>query len=545
MSNTASLQTANANTQPASGQGSLLQRKCACGGSAGLSGECEECSKKKMSGIQAKLKVSELGDVYEQEADRIADQVLAAPAHSMISGALTSIQRYAGQPTGQAETAPSSVDHALASPGRPLEPTLKQDMEQRFGFDFSRVRVHSGAAAEKSARDVNAHAYTVGSHIVFGSQQYRPGTSAGNRLLAHELAHTIQQGAVRPPDAGALHNGAPDDGSERIGDRLADRVASGRSLAGLALGAVEPSLQRDCGPAIGSVGGCIARGGDVTDFGESSDSIYLFDRNCNDFALDEQARLEEYARTIAFDARVDINGFASEEGEPGFNENLSCARAQRVQEVISDVTGVQTTVYKHGATPGDRETRRSAVITLRTAESEPEPVNGEAPVPTESVPAAPALPVPPEECTPVSARETVEGCTPNPHGSHLPPVGRTHTEAHALEPCLLTQADVAASADWCVDRTQGHGGEICYRDIPTTAGAPGNQFCYSLNCCHNSPDLVTVVDPASAGSGACCDNAGTRTTLEHIWEDVVPEAQHDPLRVGEDLLESLLGQDLF
>ena len=66
-------------------------------------------------------------------------------------------------------------------------------MEQRFGHDFSKVRVHSGAPAEMSARDMNAHAYTVGHHIVFAAGQFAPGTQAGQRLIAHELTHVVQQ----------------------------------------------------------------------------------------------------------------------------------------------------------------------------------------------------------------------------------------------------------------------------------------------------------------------------------------------------------------
>ena len=157
------------------------------------SGECEECSKKKRLGLQTKLKVNEPGDIYEQEADRIADQVMATPAHPAVSGAPPRIQRFSGQPNGQMDAAPASVDQALASPGRPLEPALRQDMEQRFGHDFSRVRVHSDAAAEQSARDVNAHAYTVGHNIVFGAGQFAPGTRQGRRLIAHEVTHVIQQ----------------------------------------------------------------------------------------------------------------------------------------------------------------------------------------------------------------------------------------------------------------------------------------------------------------------------------------------------------------
>src|SRR5436190_6767469 len=110
----------------------LIQRKCACGGTPGPTGECEECSKKKRVGVQTKLRVNEPGDIYEQEADRIADQVMSTTAHPTLNGAPLRIQRFAGQPTAQAGTAPASIDQVLASPGMRLEPALRHDMEQRF-----------------------------------------------------------------------------------------------------------------------------------------------------------------------------------------------------------------------------------------------------------------------------------------------------------------------------------------------------------------------------------------------------------------------------
>ena len=118
---------------------------------------------------------------------------MATPAHPAVSGAPPRIQRFSGQSHGQMDAAPASVDQSIASSGRPLEPALRQDMEQRFGHDFSQVRVHSGAAAEQSARDVNARSYTVGHDVVFGKGQFVPGTREGQRLLAHELTHVVQQ----------------------------------------------------------------------------------------------------------------------------------------------------------------------------------------------------------------------------------------------------------------------------------------------------------------------------------------------------------------
>ncbi|HYJ84864.1 MAG TPA: DUF4157 domain-containing protein [Pyrinomonadaceae bacterium] len=171
----------------------LLQRKCACGGSSGLAGGCESCDSKKRFGLQTKLKLNEPGDIYEREADRIANQLMATPEHNPVSNVPPRIQRFAGQSNRQMDGVPTSVDRTLASPGKPMEPALQQDMESRFGHDFSRVRVHSDRASEQSARDVNAHAYTVGHHIVFGAGAFTPGTNDGRRLIAHELTHVVQQ----------------------------------------------------------------------------------------------------------------------------------------------------------------------------------------------------------------------------------------------------------------------------------------------------------------------------------------------------------------
>jgi hypothetical protein len=82
----------------------------------------------------------------------------------------------------------------LALSGQPLDTETRSFMEPRFGRDFSHVRVHSDIRAAESARAVNALAYTIGSHVVFGPGQYAPQTVRGRRLLAHEMVHTLQQG---------------------------------------------------------------------------------------------------------------------------------------------------------------------------------------------------------------------------------------------------------------------------------------------------------------------------------------------------------------
>jgi HEAT repeat protein len=143
----------------------------------------------------AKLTVGEPEDNYEQEADRIAGRLTASCGNPAVGGVLPRMQRVSRQPEGHVDAAPPSVQSVLASPGKPLEPAARQDMEQRFGRDFSRVRVHSGPAAEQSAQDMNALAYTVGHHVVFAAGQFAPETQQGRRLIAHELAHVVQQHA--------------------------------------------------------------------------------------------------------------------------------------------------------------------------------------------------------------------------------------------------------------------------------------------------------------------------------------------------------------
>lgn len=153
----------------------------------------EPKKKQDESALQKKLSIGASNDPLEQEADRVADQVVAAPRHSSVNAAAPRIQRFTGQTSESTDAAPDSVDRVLASSGRPLEPALRQDMEQRFGHDFSRVRVHTGDAAARSAQDVSAHAYTVGNNVVFGAGGFESESHAGRKLLAHELVHVLQQ----------------------------------------------------------------------------------------------------------------------------------------------------------------------------------------------------------------------------------------------------------------------------------------------------------------------------------------------------------------
>ncbi len=133
---------------------------------------------------------------------------------------------------GQKHDVPPLVREVLASPGQPLDAETRAFMEPRFGHDFSRVRVHSDAPSAESARDVNALAYTVGEHIVFGNGRYSPQMESGRHLLAHELAHVVQLGGDRPLPGEYLETSSPDEPLETIANQAAGRIGAGRFSAG-------------------------------------------------------------------------------------------------------------------------------------------------------------------------------------------------------------------------------------------------------------------------------------------------------------------------
>jgi hypothetical protein len=160
--------------------------------------------------MQRQLIVGQVDDPLEREADRLADAVVRMPDPSVsMTAAPARISRdYAAcadeqhrqlhpqpspAPIAASQQPPSVVHDVLRAPGQPLDRATRATFERRFGHDFSRVRVHTDAVAAASAQAVNASAYTVGSHLVFGRQQYAPYTQQGQKLLAHELAHVVQQ----------------------------------------------------------------------------------------------------------------------------------------------------------------------------------------------------------------------------------------------------------------------------------------------------------------------------------------------------------------
>ena len=174
----------------------MIQRfaSCPCGGN------CPRC---RHQAATSGVMMSESSDRFEQEADRVADEIvrtLPVDGTALEATAATRLQFKRVDASGAAAHAmPPAVGDALSSSGRPIEPSVRAVTEARFGHDLGAVRIYEGPAAAAAARWVGALAFTLGHHIVFDEGQYRPSVGEGRRLLAHELTHVMQQsGAARP-----------------------------------------------------------------------------------------------------------------------------------------------------------------------------------------------------------------------------------------------------------------------------------------------------------------------------------------------------------
>lgn len=154
------------------------------------------------------------------------------------------LQRYSSDRSELSEV-PPIVHQVLRLPGQPLDPDTRAFMEPRFGHDFSQVRVHTDPQAAESARAVNALAYSVGRDVVFGAKHYAPNTPAGDQLIAHELAHVMQQKGADVSDRPEVIS-SPDDGGEREAARAAEAVAAGRSFP--AMWMTGPAVHRQPAP---------------------------------------------------------------------------------------------------------------------------------------------------------------------------------------------------------------------------------------------------------------------------------------------------------
>ena len=288
--------------------------------------------------VQPKLTISQPDDEYEREADRVADHVMRmAEGHeapALRIRRLGVVQRKCAcegnkdepcecdQPTQTVQrravssadvtSVPNSVPQVLRSSGRPLDRPTLNFMQSRFGHDFSGVRVHTGSEAAASARSIHAQAYTLGNNVVFAENQYQPSTAIGRRLLAHELTHVIQQDnhtTVR------LRRSFPCTTGVLTDTRCEDAQGSGH-----------PS------------------GVDLEAFAEEKSTV----------TSTHDAQIATFKADWVKDGSKDevkVHGYASCDGEPELNVQLSCARAEAVKAKLT-AEGITTkiTTFAHGET---------------------------------------------------------------------------------------------------------------------------------------------------------------------------------------------------
>ena len=212
------------------------------------------------------LRVGPAGDQFELEADRVADTIvrMSEPSAQRVCAeceeekgtdtgtirrshaATLAVGAMQGQESqGKAPSeAPQIVSDVIAESGRPLAPLVRSFMEPRFGYDFSRVRIHTGGRATESARAVNAVAYTVGRDIVFDEGAYRPETDSGRHIIAHELTHVIQQGAA--------DRGIEPESEEELGD--SGTLPEGQRMQRYGNTDVRVQRQEACYCCVSSVG---------------------------------------------------------------------------------------------------------------------------------------------------------------------------------------------------------------------------------------------------------------------------------------------------
>ena len=318
--------------------------------------------------VQRALRVGSTTDPAEAEADAVADRVMRMPTTlqrcACSGGDPEELLRSPAGPTATAVPAATArqIDSARGAGGRPLTPHVRRSFEPRFGTDLGAVRVHDGHDAARLAAGLNARAFTTGQHVFFGAGEYRPGTRAGDRLLAHELTHTIQQ-------------------RER---------------------GTTPPIRRETTPAAEHTPppADLACEADTTGPTAATHTFRFTQGNATLSDADEQ-RIAEIA--AAWDREpngpeIRVDGYASAEGTADFNWRLSCDRALALARALRAPVGggpgvldaFVDPVASHGETDelaDDLAGNRVATLTI-IGTSQPEPPTPE-PQPTPTPQPAP------------------------------------------------------------------------------------------------------------------------------------------------------------
>jgi outer membrane protein OmpA-like peptidoglycan-associated protein len=353
-----------------------LQRKaaCACGGG------CPDC-REELDGlhIQPNLAIPAPGDPFEQEADRVVEQVMGMSASHSAAGPLSSdpncpaplLQRRLAD--GDAEQQPISHERGSAghlkeiveeahinslSGGDPLPESVRTFFEPRFGYDFSGVRIDTGPRAAQVASAINARAYTLGNYIAFAPGQYAPGTEQGNRLLAHELTHTVQQASAPTLHRNRL-SGTQENDEESIltgtggATGKVMRAPAARELAATSIPQRTPRLLVQREPddeSLQETAGKITERGAEREWSRTSAGITEQEKPGEKFLVmnfatgqadlkpEHKAFLQAtvYFGALTSDpmAKIVLVGHADSTGEKKFNLRLSKKRAQEVEKFL-------------------------------------------------------------------------------------------------------------------------------------------------------------------------------------------------------------------
>ncbi len=256
---------------------------------------------------------------HEAEADRAAEKASGARNGSAAQG-LTSVSAQGG----------AAGAHAVPGGGRPLTPAERATFEPSFGRDFSRVRVHTDAQAAEAAEDASAAAFTVGNHIVFGAGRCQPETPQGRQLLAHELAHTVQQ------QQGANGGG--------VMQRMPKEEKQG-------IGSAPPSDEFTVATGVGP-----------------EDTHFIFEKDSTKFAPGAAGPLLAKLATYTTPVTVEIHGYASGEGDAVYNSNLAAHRAVAIKGLLLAQLppGSKVVLYARGETSafGALENNRRAGVKI-------------------------------------------------------------------------------------------------------------------------------------------------------------------------------------
>ena len=273
--------------------------------------------------IQAKLRISQPGDPFEQEADRVADQVMRMPLDETLSPAPPQIHRKCsacasgGAPcskcageeedlhidrkaNGAGTDSESSVaDNFLSGlgPGQPLDSSTRAFFEPRFRRDFSAVRIHADSRAAESARAIDARAFTLNSKIVFGQGHYKPSSSQGLMLLSHELVHVLQNDSTHGQHTDGQICRAPD-GPAPMSPAHAGG-AMGEADTAFMIG--KSGMEVVTGPAGPSGHGLTQCGFDCVAFRPSTEEVWIIDNKASGAARkigDASAITENLAQNL-------------------------------------------------------------------------------------------------------------------------------------------------------------------------------------------------------------------------------------------------------